>query len=250
MKKLGHARNGLLLTAGLTGSLMIHRRAEAGLTERRETFARQAAQLDELSAENTRLSAIVAAQADPVSTPETVGQLLRLRSEVGQLRKLAAEQTRLRAVTQQVSTRESKAQHHLAEAQMAANYWPKEQLSFAGYADPESAMRSMLWMMHSGQMDSWQAICTPEAKAQLERQWEKRGLSQAAREAEIKLMADFLMSRSSGFHIVEQKATAPDETVIQLSFDGEDRIRKFVLRKGGNEWKFHNLMLSGQGPAN
>jgi hypothetical protein len=249
MKKLGLASIGILLTAGIIVSLMIHRRAEAGLTERREAFARQAVQVEEMAAANARLSAIVAAQPDAVSTPEAVGQLLRLRSEVGQLRKLSGEQARLRAVTQHVSTRESKAQHHLAEAQMAANYWPKEQLSFAGYADPESAMRSMLWMLHSGQMDSWQAICTPEAKAQLERQWEKRGLSQAARDAELKLMADFLMSRSSGFHIVEQKATAPEETVIQLSFDGEDRVRKFVLRKGGNEWKFHNLLLSGQGGA-
>ena len=38
----------------------------------------------------------------------------------------------------------------------------------------------------------------------------------------------------------------PDRAVVALSFDGEGRTRKFVLRKIGNEWKFDDLILSGE----
>jgi len=91
--------------------------------------------------------------------------LLKLRGEIGQLR--LAEQQQL-----QKTNAQSESQKQLAEAQAAPNYWPKERLAFAGYASPESALKSMLWA-----------------------------------------------------------------------------IREFVQKKIGDEWKFHNLLVSGQEEA-
>jgi hypothetical protein len=231
MTKLGITSVSILLAAGSVVSLAIHQRAQAGLSERRESLRRQTAELAQLAA-------------------DLLSQLLRLRSEVGQLRKVGPQKAQLQAANNQLRARETKAQSKLAAAQASPNYWARDQLGFAGYSDPESAVKSLLWMMQTGNMTSWQAACTPEAVSQLERQWAKRGLSEAARGEELKQMADALMSRSSGFHVLDQKTTAPDEAVINLSFDGEDKARKFVLRKIGNDWKFHDLILSGQGGAN
>jgi hypothetical protein len=249
MTKLGITSVSILLAAGSVVSLAIHQRAQAGLSERRESLRRQTAELAQLAADNERLSNLVAAM-DNDSSPELLSQLLRLRSEVGQLRKVGPQKAQLQAANNQLRARETKAQSKLAAAQASPNYWARDQLGFAGYSDPESAVKSLLWMMQTGNMTSWQAACTPEAVSQLERQWAKRGLSEAARGEELKQMADALMSRSSGFHVLDQKTTAPDEAVINLSFDGEDKARKFVLRKIGNDWKFHDLILSGQGGAN
>jgi hypothetical protein len=100
--------------------------------------------------------------------------------------------------------------------------------------------------MNSGNLVSWRASCTPEAMAGLENEWKQHGLSPAQQEAEIKSMADMLISPSVGFHILDQQLTSPDRAVINLSFDGEGKARKFVLKKVGNEWKFHDLILDGQ----
>ena len=44
--------------------------------------------------------------------------------------------------------------------------------------------------------------------------------------------------------------TSTNRAVINLSFDGEGKTRKFVLRKVGNEWKFDDLIFAGQPDPN
>jgi hypothetical protein len=169
-----------------------------------------------------------------------------LRNEVGQLRQSGIVKAQLQETNAQLRAVEAKAEKQLTEAQSAPNYWPKDQLVYAGYSDPESAMKSLLAAMNSGDVSSWRQSCTPEAIAQLENEWQKHGLSEAQQQAELKGMADTMMSSASGFHILDQKTISPDETIINLSFDGEGTVRKFVLKKIGNEWKFHDLILANQ----
>jgi hypothetical protein len=172
--------------------------------------------------------------------------LLKLRNEAGQLRQSGIVKAQLQETNAQLRAVEAKAEKQLAEAQSAPNYWPKDQLAYAGYSDPESSMKSLLAAMNSGDVTSWRQSCTPEAIAQLESEWKKHGLSEAQQNAQLKAMADNLMSSASGFHILDQKMISPDEAIINLSFDGEGTTRKFVLRKVGTEWKFHDLILAGQ----
>ena len=232
--------------ASVIVSLIIQHRAVVEQRLRNETWRRQAEELVGLAAENNGLSNLVSQvrNSQPL-TKSQLSELLKLRNEVGQLRQTGPELTRLAASNFQLRASASKADKQLLEAQAAPNYWPKDQLAYAGYGNPESAMRSLLAAMTAGDVSSWRAICTPEALAGMDQEAAKHGLSQSQQEANMKAMAQALMSPASGFHILDQTMPVPDEAVINLSFDGEGASRKFVLRKVDNNWKFDQLILSG-----
>jgi hypothetical protein len=158
----------------------------------------------------------------------------------------AAETQQLQANNARLKGIEAKAKQQLAEAQAAPNYWARDQLSFAGYADPESTMRSLLWFMHSGDVSAWRTVCTPEALAGMEAEWNRHRKTEAQRVAEMKAMGLGLVSRSVGFHVVDRTMTSPTEAVVNLSFDGEGKTRKFVLHRIENEWKFHQMIFAGE----
>jgi hypothetical protein len=233
--------------ASATICLAIQRHSHARLSEQNESMSQQSGQLMQISAENERLSNLISrVKSSQILSKEDLTELLKLRNEVGQLRQSGIVKAQLQETNAQLRAVEAKAEKQLAEAQSAPNYWPKDQLVYSGYSDPESAMKSLLAAMNGGDLASWRQSCTPEAIAQLENEWQKHGLSDAQQKTELKGMADMLMSSASGFHILDQKTTSPDETVINLSFDAEGTARKFVLRKVGNEWKFHDLILASQ----
>jgi len=247
MTKLRFAIVAAVLTSSMVACLIIQVRAKAGTRERERVWGEQAQRLASLAAENQRLSNLVEPAKNAQTLPaERVRDLLRLRGEIGQLRLAGTEQKQLQKTNAQLLAARAASQKQLAEAQAAANYWPKEQLAFAGYASPESALKSMLWAMQSGNLGSWQQSCTPQAQADLEREWRKHGMSDAQIAEEIKTMSESLMAGASGFHIVEQTEESPNKITINLSFDGEGKTRKFVLKKVGDEWKFHNLLVAGQ----
>jgi hypothetical protein len=228
-------------------SLAIQRHTRGQLRDQDEATRQQIEQLTELSAENQQLSNLIARvnSTEALSTAQ-LKELLRLRNEAGQLRQSAAARTSLEETNARLRSVEAKADRQLAEAQAAPNYWPKDQLAYAGYSDPESSLKSALAAMRSGDLNAWREHCTPQAIADVEKEWKERGLSETERLAEFRKICDMLMSAAVGFHILDRKNTSPDETIINLSFDGEGAARKFVLRKVGSEWKFHNFLLAGE----
>jgi len=233
--------------ASATICVAIQRHSHARVSEQNERMSQQSGQLMQISAENERLSNLISrVESSQTLSKEQLTELLRLRNEVEQLRQSGTVKVQLQETNAQLRAIEAKAERQLAEAQSAPNYWPRDQLAYAGYSDPESSMKSLLAAMNSGDFTGWRQSCTPEAVAQFESKCQKQGLSEAQQQEEVKAMADMLMSSASGFHILDQKMTAPDETTINLSFDGEGTARTFVLRKVGNEWKFHALILAGQ----
>ena len=239
-----------MLTVSVVACGIIQYRAKAVSRERDLVWRDQAQRLISLTAENQRLSNLVEQVKNERLLPaEQFRDLLRLRGEIGQLRLSETEQKELQKTNAQLRAARAESQKQMAEAQAAPNYWPKEQLAYAGYASPESAMKSMLWAMRSGNLGSWQQSCTPQARADLEREWRKHGMSDADIAQEIKTMSESLTAASTGFHIVEQTDERPDKVVVNLSFDGEGKTRKFVLKRIGDEWKFHNLLVAGQEEA-
>lgn len=237
--------------ASILTCLTIRRRAEVMQRQRIESLDRLADAMQRLSAENERLSNLVVQvkSSQPLSKQQ-LGELLRLRNEAGQLRQVGKEKNRLQSDNAQLRAKAEKADRQLAEAQSAPNYWPKETLTYSGYADPESAMKSMLAAMSSGDVKSWRENLAPEALAGLEKEWEQRGVqTEAQQDAEIKAMGSMLTSSSSGFHILDQSMPSPDQAIIQLSFDGEGATRTFELTRIDNQWKFQKLMVDGGGDS-
>ncbi len=90
-----------LVAAVIAGSaaapLVIKHRAKARLSEQNDSLLQQTARLAELSAENQRLSNLVAQLDSPAFSDEQLTELLRLRAQLGPLRKAAGQVEQLRA---------------------------------------------------------------------------------------------------------------------------------------------------------
>jgi len=231
---------------------VVQRRASLSAAERSAAMRENSERLVRLTAENEQLSNLVArVKSKENLSQEQARDLARLRGQIQPLREAAGQRKQLEATNAQLRVNVTEAEKRLAEAQALPNYWGKEQLEFAGYANPEAAMKSMLWAMHSlktsDDLSAWRSSCTPEAQAGMEKEAKKHGRSEAEILAQMKGMCDMLMAGSSGFHIVNQTELAPDKVAVDLSFDGEDKVRKFILKKIGDEWKFHDLVVKGQG---
>lgn len=237
----------VVVVVSAIGTVAIQRRAAVHLRGQTELLQHQAEVAGRLSAENERLSNLVATVKSSNSLfREQLTELLNLRNEVGQLRRVKAEKPRLQADNAKLRARAEQTAKQLAEAQALPNYWPKDQLAYAGYGDPESALKSILAAMNNGDVSAWRTMLTPEALAEMQKEMAKHGLSEAQEEAQMKAIAATLVSPSAGFHILDETMPTPDQAVINLSFDGEGVARKFVLKQVQNQWMFQDLLVAGQ----
>jgi hypothetical protein len=240
---------GIAVAISVTVSLAIQHRASNRLREQDETRQQQVAEMTRLSADNVRLSNLVAQVKSSNSlSRDELKELLVLRHEVGQLRQAGAGKTQLQKSNASLRAEAAERERKLSEAQAAPNYWPKDQLAYAGYADPESALKTILAAMNNGDTSAWRTMLTPEALDDMQTEMAKRGLSEAQQDAEMKAVGSALTASSAGFHILDETMPAPDEAIINLSFDGEGAARKFVLKKMGDQWKFQDVMVAGQEP--
>jgi hypothetical protein len=249
LKKFKSALVGLVIVASLSASIAIARRTEARWRQQEQSARQQAEALARLSTENESLSNLVAQMksSQPLSK-EQLRELLALRHEVGQLRQEDRQNAALAAQNAALRTAVKVSQKQLDDERSAPNYWPKDQLAFAGFADPVSALKTMLWSMKDANLSVFQNCCTPEARAHMEKEWDKGGYGDAERTAQIKTMAEGILAACSGFRLIDEQQDSPEKAILDVSFVGEGRARKFVLRKIGNEWKFEDLLLAGQEP--
>lgn len=136
MTKIKAGIIGALVVAGVAAPLAIHHQAQAQLQERDAALQQQADQLNQLLADNTRLSNLVSQAAGTVSQDQS-SELLRLRGEVGVLnRKLAAAKIQQDPAKREVQARAqadaAEQQKQIAIAKM--NYAKAWTLAFWKYA--------------------------------------------------------------------------------------------------------------------
>jgi hypothetical protein len=230
---------GAVVAAGITASLLIQQSARIQLRAEDALLQQQADEMTELQAENERLSNRIAqAQSSPSLTTEQHHELLRLRNEVGGLRRAGMEKGQLQATNALLRAALEAPERELAAARAAPNFWAKEQLGFAGYATPETAMKTTLWAMTRGDVVSYLACFTPEIRAEVEKHLPELTQDQIAVEA--KEMQESL-SPAIGFHILDQQAVSATEMIVNVSFDGVGKTRKFTMRKVGDEWKLYQM---------
>jgi hypothetical protein len=171
-----------------------------------------------------------------------------LRGEVVQLRRVDTEKTELQATNALLRARVTKANQQLAAAQALPNYWPREQIAYAGLNDPESAMRSLLATMNSSDANSMRAILSPKLIGGMDKEMEKEGFTQMQKDDHLKQMSAMMLDGVEGYHIVSEIMNAPDEAVMKMSFDGQNKTRTFIFKKVDNEWRLDNLLLQGEFP--
>jgi TolA-binding protein len=237
MTKLTLSLVGLVAASGITASLVIQQGGRVNFGEKTEAFRRQAEELTRLSVENERLSNLVArTSSQQTLRPEELSELLRLRGQIGLLRQAGKELVQLQVANEKLRAGPATAVDALAEARAAPNFWAKDQLAFAGYAEPEAALKTMLWAVNKGDIKSFLASWASGSEVAAELGKELGGKSETELAAEGKKLSESL-DPMIGFHILDKQVTSADEVTLDLSCDGEGKVRKFVMKRVGNEWK-------------
>jgi len=228
---------GVIAVVGIAASLAIWHSERLKLREKAEASRQQTEQLAQLSTENERLSNQVARAKGPQSLPpDQLRELLRLRGQIGLLRQAGQELIQLQAANEQLRAPPATPEEQLAKARAAPNFWAREQLTFAGYAEPEAALKTMLWAISNGDLKSFRACWASgsEIAARLGNELGDRSEVEVA--ALGKAMTESLGS-CIGFHILDKQEKSPDEVILKLSFDGEGAARKFAVKRSRGEWK-------------
>lgn len=225
-------------------------RAQAHWRDKNALLHRQTERLKRLLAENQRLSNRLAqAKAPDALTQKQFEELLQLRGEYAPLRQAAAEADRLRAANKRLEVARARARAEARTTLPAAGkvqaYWPKALLTFAGYSNPLSGLKTALWAMSRDDPKALAACMTPKAKAKLMKRgwaskkdgWTSREGSKSELASSAKMIAESLQP-STGFYVVGQKNPAPDWAILDVYFAGEGETRKVGMKKIGGAWKF------------
>jgi hypothetical protein len=247
MIRVRHIILGGILLAGAAASWTIQHATRVELRER-ETARRQGAtQLAVIAAENRALSNRIAQSnnADRL-TGEQLRELLRLRGEVGLLRQTVGEIDRLRATNSQYladlarSEASGGGEPLVSGPQTSQNHWARDQFAFAGFAEPESALKTTLWIWVDADLESLLPYCTPEERTELERLWAGRSETEMA--ALRQRMAALYGLDRGGVRLMGKKLTSPDEALLDLYFEGDGKRRRFSLEKSGARWMVTRLV--------
>jgi RNA polymerase sigma factor (sigma-70 family) len=109
--------------------------------------------------------------------------------------------------------------------------WTKDQLSVAGYATPEAAMKTLLWGISHGDADTVSGSLTPEERANAQRAFP--GQFSATVEAWSKRM------NVTNFQIAVEGGSSDNVTIdlVSSGADGQKHERKYWFKKIGKEWK-------------
>jgi hypothetical protein len=226
---------GAALLAGGIACWVVERSGHASLHQKNETLRQQFDDLARLAAENDRLSNLLNSAKSPDSLSEAeFHELLRLRNQVGQLNRTRKEADEMRAANQQLVT-------GLANSGTNQGHWTGEQLVFAGFTDPEAAMKSTLAAWISGDPGAFLASCVPAARAELEK--ERETISEAEFTARSKVMARLYSPASEGVRVLGKKTVSQDEAVLDLYFEGDGKSREFMLRKFEDGWRVTGLLF-------
>jgi len=266
-----------IMAASVVAPLLVQHHARVQWREREALLRQQSEQSAELSAENKRLSNLVAQTNSPALSSDQFSELMKLRGEIGRLRQAASEVARLKAANQQLLAASRNSEPHsaasLPDPQTVVAYWPKAQLTSAGYADPTSGLQTTLWAMSRNDPTALAASVTPETRAELidgalttalwvlSRNDLDALAGRVAPETKYRELIDHLspdeqmafqakgaadsLGLSSGFYVVGQKLMSQDQAILDVYFEGEAATRRFALSKIGDEWKVGGIYVPG-----
>ena len=216
----------IIALAVLLGKLYEARRQ---LRSQSASLQEQFRRLEDLEAENTRLSNIVARASTPLSEVQ-LAELQQLRAEVESLRNrtneiaaLRAELTRLRGVLSQAGGSSAAGPPDVP----AEDIYPRDSWEFAGYDTPENAIESLMWAVSQGDQDTYAAGLTPELQDDLQ---DDLANGSFATDAPLE------MGDITGYRIVDRNVISDGEVTITVYVDGDGDLMPIVLDKTDNGW--------------
>ncbi len=152
-----------------------------------------------------------------------VQELLRLRGEVGVLRSQQKEVQMVQAENRQLLLARDQ-----GPSPAAQDSFPKETWAFAGYADPESAFKTLIWAMSKGDLETILTVVSPDEATKIAKDFEGKPESEIAATATGEI---------TGFRIIKKQAVSDDQVELTLFGDGKEETIKLKFRRFGTEWK-------------
>ena len=227
-----------VLVAGVGTTLVLEHQTQAKLRQENGALQQQVGQLAQFAEENQRRSNLLAKGNDNSSVvTDPLQELLRLRGEVGALRQQKGELDKLRAENRGLSSQQAgQSARPLPPAERWPNVLrelPKESWTFAGYADPDSALQSTLWAGISGDARKILDGAAPELR------------EEAKAEADQKRVVALIggnMGRWQTVRVLEKQTASDDEVHFVLNVvytNGTDTIFKMKWKRVGSEWKYN-----------
>ncbi len=215
---------------------------EAKLRQENQALRQQVDQLTGLTAENARLSNLVA-QANNARLLQNnqLNDLLRLRGEVGVLRRQTNELLRLREENRRLQTAQAEARRNSQPAKSPLDPvtqidFPRESWAFAGYANPESTILSLASAAVGGDLKIFFNSLTPDFQARQREDWQKDGRTEV--QMRNKLVKEF--GGTKAIRLLNKDIISENEVILSLLIEGDDghsEMPKMKVQRINNEWK-------------
>lgn len=224
-------RFALFVIAIIALAVLLEKQYEARrqLRSQSASLQEQFRRLEELEAENVRLSNIVARAGTPLAEVQ-LAELQQLREEVESLRlrtneiaTLRSELTRLRGVISQAGQSADAGPPDVP----AEDIYPRDSWEFAGYDTPENALESLMWAVSQGDQDTYAAGLTPELRGELQDDFA---------DGSFATDAPLEMGDITGYRIVDRDVASDNEVTITLYMDGENDLMTVVLDNTDSGW--------------
>jgi hypothetical protein len=232
MKKIATPILAVITVALILGIAFI----QASLTRVHQENQALRAQLEAAATNNTPDQPT---EITPLETNTPTAELIRLRGEVQTLRREKQEAEKLRAENQSLRSAQAAAPATASRAPEknpnTPKSFPRDSWAFSGFADPESALQSVLWAGASGDAASLLSGLSPEQLVRMQNEDNK-----TRTEAEVleKLAKD--ISRIKSYHVLEARNISENETVLTLFVDGmegSEQTPRLKMQRVGNEWR-------------
>lgn len=222
----------VLLAGTLAAALLAWNSARQSQAENEALRAQSQAEREQAIAEAAAQNQDLTRQVEQLRAEAQ--DLPKLRSEVGRLRSTARELETLRAENLQLRSTTPAAPNAAAPTPpaRAADQFPRDSWSFAGYSSPEAALISAVWAMREGNSKTYLDSLSPEEQERMTKTWENKP------ESEIAAKHQQDVSSITGFRILEKQLVGSDEIVMDVYVQGAGRMEKVSMKRVANDWKF------------
>jgi hypothetical protein len=208
--------------------------ANRHLREQADEARRLLSRLAVMEVDNLRLSNIVVRANTPLADAQ-LAELEKLRDEVDQLRHRTNDLQTLKAQLRRLSAELASARQMIAtNAVPAADIFPREAWSFAGYDTPEDAIESVTWAISQGDRDAYMSGLSSELQQQMQGQ---------LADGNFAATGPLEMGEATGYRILDRQSVSENEWVITVYMDGQlDPIPIDVVRTADG-WR-----IAAEGP--
>lgn len=215
----------LIAVVAVAVLLELQYEARHQLRSQSDTMREQSRQLQDLEAENIRLSNLVARAGAPLSDAQ-LAELADLRRQVEALRQrtneiagLQSEIDRLRGV---LSTAANSVADNTAPDVPPTDIYPRDSWMFAGYDTPENTIQSIMWAVSEGDPDTYAAGVTPELGSELQGEFD---------DGSFATDGPLEMDDVTGYRIVDREVISGNQLMYTVFMDGPNELMQIPIEQ-------------------